>query len=267
MRCRRLMSVGNPNAGEGLRVLIRCGRCLGCRVYHQRAWTLRMLMEQRSNVLTSFMTLTYADPVPSDPLGLPRITKFWKRFRKSTPATVRYFYCGEYGSRTNRPHFHAVVFGWAGQPGFSQLTEWPHGFVHCGDATPASMAYVAKYALKSCVGLGAPHVVRMSRRPGLGLAALEEVGASLGREYREVEQLPTWLRVGARWYPLDRRARLSVASGFARAGGLVGVSTRSPLGLDLQAHLIDKWGAHLGPDLEVGRLKKIRIRELERGKA
>lgn len=74
-----------------------------------------------------FITLTYDDfHIPRRFYGDPRsgsalpcytlclrdVQLFFKRLRKAFPAAViRYFGCGEYGSRTFRPHYHFVLFG------------------------------------------------------------------------------------------------------------------------------------------------------------
>lgn len=113
---------------------------------------------------------------------------------------VKYYACGEYGERTNRPHYHIAVFGedfgddrqfWktskSGHPLWrsSRLTSlWTHGDADIGELTFESAAYVARYILKKITGTKAydhykrvdregneywlePEFNVMSRRPGL----------------------------------------------------------------------------------------------------
>jgi len=144
----------------------------------------------------SFITLTYNDEnvvwggqaptlVPKD------LTDFWKRLRKEY-GNVRYFACGEYGERTSRPHYHAIVFGLdfsdkefysrsKGGDDYHISTRlngvWGHGNVIIGDVSFESAAYVARYIVDKKTGPLArvyqeqgiePPFVRMSRKPGIG---------------------------------------------------------------------------------------------------
>jgi len=58
---------------------------------------------------------------------------------------IKYFAVGEYGSRRKRPHYHAIIFN----TDVSRIeAAWPHGFVHTGSVTGASIAYTLKYMHK-----------------------------------------------------------------------------------------------------------------------
>lgn len=120
---------------------------------------------------------------------------FFKRlritlFRSGYPGVdnVRYYMCGEYGDKTHRPHYHAIVFGWMpgdllallGKPGLfvsptlSKL--WPYGYHTVARVDPECVSYVAGYVDKKLDGARmqwaennvAPEYVRMSRNPGIG---------------------------------------------------------------------------------------------------
>lgn len=105
---------------------------------------------------------------------------------------IRVFYCGEYGSLNNRPHFHFIFFNlplpkddlvfWQQQDGYSvyrsYLIEslWDKGFSTVGNCTYETCAYVARYVLKKHKGKTAiyyrdnglvPEFVEMSRKPGI----------------------------------------------------------------------------------------------------
>lgn len=95
-----------------------CGSCLNCRINYTSAWTLRCLYELADWESASFITLTYDDlHLPSNyGLVADETTRFFKRLRKylnneSPGRKIKYYACGEYGERTKRPHYHAIVFG------------------------------------------------------------------------------------------------------------------------------------------------------------
>jgi len=124
------------------------------------------------------------------------LTLFWKRLRKAGH-DVRYFACGEYGDKLNRPHYHACVFGYTPQDKKlytiknghrlyrSDMLDaiWQLGDVRIGDVTFESASYVARYVMKKQTGKAKqyyedegiePEFVRMSRRPGLGSKFYDE---------------------------------------------------------------------------------------------
>jgi hypothetical protein len=35
-----------------------------------------------------------------------------ERTKKISPLKIRFFHCGEYGDKTRRPHYHALIFGY-----------------------------------------------------------------------------------------------------------------------------------------------------------
>lgn len=105
---------------------IPCGKCVGCRMEYSRQWANRCMLELEYHESAYFVTLTYDDyHVPRsyypDPdtgeaqlsltLQPDDVTLFLKRLRKNTGQEFRYFYCGEYGPSTWRPHYHLIIFG------------------------------------------------------------------------------------------------------------------------------------------------------------
>ena len=82
------------------------------------------------------------------------LQKFFKRLRKhisyALPSLlIKYFACGEYGSRTFRPHFHAVVFCSAPVSAsiFSSLVRlsWKSGIIDVQRVAANAASYVASY--------------------------------------------------------------------------------------------------------------------------
>ncbi len=188
---------------------VPCGSCLGCRAEQARQWAVRLLHEMQMHDSAWFLTLTYSDEeMPEHGSLYPEdLQGFFKAVRRDYPAeAVRYYACGEYGGRTQRPHYHAVLFGVdfldkhilrdgaSGDVWGSETLDryWRHGFAEFGAVTPKSAAYVAGYVRKK-IGKRAepddytrvnehtgeliqiePEFARMSLRPAIGLNWIEK---------------------------------------------------------------------------------------------
>lgn len=141
----------------GVRELtIPCGGCIGCRTRKARDWAIRCTLELQQHERAAWVTLTYDDAHLVRPwaeaqatLSKPHLSAYVKRLRERVRSTaqVRFFAVGEYGDRTHRPHYHAILFGVA--PDERHLSRaWPHGLVHADVVTPRNVAYTAGYAQK-----------------------------------------------------------------------------------------------------------------------
>lgn len=180
---------------------------MACRLEKSRQWAIRCYHETKINPVGIFCTLTYNDDhLPSgETLIRSHMPSFIKRLRKKTP-TIRTFYCGEYGEKTNRPHYHALIWGWdpsdkklykrsKGHEIFtSEIMEktWGLGQTNFGAITFESAAYVARYTTKKITGPLAeehyttidpdtgeinerlPEFSGQSRRPGVGIPWLKK---------------------------------------------------------------------------------------------
>lgn len=152
-----------------------CGKCIGCRLEYAREWACRCVHEASLYKHNFFLTLTYDDQHlkwTSDgeqTLFKKDFQDFMKRLRKyfydrDKDNKIRYFYCGEYGGQTHRPHYHAILFNcppfvdvqeighnYAKQPLYhSDILDsiWKNGRVILGTVTYDSCAYVARYVSK-----------------------------------------------------------------------------------------------------------------------
>lgn len=167
-----------------------CGRCMACRIAKSREWTARLLHEMESHNVSSFVTLTYAEdylPVSGD-LVKAHLQGYFKRLRSalSKGRKIKYYACGEYGTKRGRPHYHAIIFGLG--PDDKMLIEeaWPNGLVHIGTVTRYSAQYVAgyimdKYGSKNLVG---DHKVKpfLLCSKGIGRVWMEENKVALVRD-------------------------------------------------------------------------------------
>ena len=183
-----------------------CGQCIGCRLERSRQWAMRCTHEAQQHAVNSFITATYNDEnLPErGQLVYAHWQSFMRRLRKQTGKKIRFFVSGEYGETTERPHYHAIIFGhhWHDQTPLSQLGEqkyfrseilnrqWQKGNCVIGAVTFESAAYVARYCLKKITGPGADeHYKRtdekgdyektrefahMSLKPGIGKTWLDQ---------------------------------------------------------------------------------------------
>jgi len=141
-------------------VQVPCGRCIGCRLDRSLFWALRCVHEASLYEENCFITLTFDnDHLADGSLKVADFQNFMKRLRqKIAPKKVRFFHCGEYGVKFDRPHHHACLFGFDFPDKVlfkkdlytsAMLSElWPFGFSTVGKVTFESAAYVARYVLK-----------------------------------------------------------------------------------------------------------------------
>lgn len=138
---------------------VPCGKCLECLKLRVNSWYVRLMSQKDVSESALFITLTYDDEhLPfsdngSMQLNYPDTQLFWKALRKrnksKTIKPIKYFLVGEYGSKTHRPHYHAIVFNVINPDDIVEL--WTKGNVHIGKMEEASTYYTLKYALKRAV--------------------------------------------------------------------------------------------------------------------
>ena len=172
-------------------IAIPCGKCEQCRAAQAAEWGTRAIIETKAHKENCFTTLTYNNEnLPKKrTLQKKELQKFWKRLRKNTKKKIRYLACGEYGPKTKRPHYHAIIFGYIPKDlKFKKITKqkdtlytskeiekiWGKGYAIVGNATEESAAYVARYTTKK---LNTTITIKrnrekefivMSRKPAIG---------------------------------------------------------------------------------------------------
>lgn len=160
----------NPTVATS-EIQLPCGNCILCRTKHSKEWAIRITHESQLHDENSFVTLTYADEhlplINNTPtLRLSDLQKFIKRLRFTLDAEhgkkIRYYAVGEYGSKSNRPHYHLCVFGHAfterrtilrREPSLLWTNDtlektWGMGEVRVGALTFATAQYTASYVTK-----------------------------------------------------------------------------------------------------------------------
>lgn len=150
----------NPFFHQGQGMLFDCGSCRACRLKRRGEWALRMQHESSTvGHKTLFVTLTYnAEHLPKDyGLSIEDCQKFFKRLRrrldrKNDKTKFKYYLCGEYGPKTRRPHYHAIIMGLDITYANDIYKAWglcdAAGFKCTQTADTKSFKYVAGYASK-----------------------------------------------------------------------------------------------------------------------
>lgn len=180
-----------------------------------------MVLESNTCKYSYFVTLTYKDdclpPVISNPL-LKTLSKkdyiyFLKTLRKKLK--FRYYGVGEYGSLSERPHYHFIIF-----TDSMELLEftwivrkvWKYGFSFVVESTTNSIAYVAGYVSKKLVSYKKDYQGRikefstMSRRPGLGYFYCPALANHISFTYGSLDIVET-IMIGDRKMPLPKYLR------------------------------------------------------------
>lgn len=148
--------------------VLPCGKCAECLKKRQNGYMCRCIEEARKRGNIWFITLTYANDHLPIVKGVPSLCrediKKWKRevrrdYQRKTGnkfPDFSYLLCGEYGSRTHRPHYHGFLCGldkyhamvlsqyWQDHYGFTVFKFIPFS---SKDVSCVSR-YVAKYCVK-----------------------------------------------------------------------------------------------------------------------
>ena len=171
------MSCTNPVGvyrKDGSPTVRPCGTCIDCRLDYSRQWAIRCIHEAQMHDENCFLTLTYNDDnIPhSGSVKREELTNFMKRLRRDIePKKVRFFGCGEYGKKYDRPHYHLCLFGYdfpdkeihktefrrKGNPDILYISKmlgaiWKKGFHTIGELNYKTAGYVARYVTKKHMG-------------------------------------------------------------------------------------------------------------------
>lgn len=213
-QCGKYGLIKNGFVTFNCRIELPCKKCLDCTLNHSKQWSVRCQLEAMQYPENScfMVTLTYNDsnlpfilcPVYDSSTDsyvikkYPTLNKqhsisFMKSLRQIFSRDflhngIRFFSCGEYGSKTFRPHYHFILFNCPlndltflkmSKTGFplyrSKILErsWTKGFVTVQPFSIECARYVAQYCVKKVgkhsLSLRQPEFINMSRRPGIGM--------------------------------------------------------------------------------------------------
>lgn len=212
----RLKAKGEPYEYK----FIPCGVCIGCRAEERKNWALRIELEAKKYKHNYFLTLTY----DNNHINIPEtwispktgeefyndgswtgtlikedLTRFMKSIRKWFERDyfhtgTKFYAVGEYGERTQRPHYHILLLNCPelelkpiGDYNRKTINAyytneriekiWGKGFIQIGSVTWESISYTAGYTMKKLFGEvkdeyyaqrgQLPIFAQMSRNPGI----------------------------------------------------------------------------------------------------
>lgn len=166
---------------------VPCGKCAACRDSRMNEWAQCINLELACHSESVWLTLTYNEEhLPHSRRELENdLRVIWRGL------PFRHFIVSERGGKSQRIHFHCVIFGqsFQGAKAFWEERWNGRGFVHVDDANRASCStYVAKYALKSdgdkdveafyADGLG-PNIRKQSKNPPIGCLVVPAMASRL----------------------------------------------------------------------------------------
>ena len=193
MSCVSPVKIQSPiHAHSKKYIYVPCGKCAWCRRDKRNEWCLRFEVEQKDNLYTDFITLTYDEehiPINIDDDGVCEmraskddVQKFIKRLRKQGH-NFKYFIVSELGPKNKRPHYHGIFFSNERIPEEDIQDKWGKGFTSSYPATPGAMRYVTKYILKG--NDRDNNFMLCSKRPSIGAGYVKESNAL--HTYRKTE--------------------------------------------------------------------------------
>lgn len=158
--CKSPSIIRNPKAGiKGQKEFlpVPCGKCKKCVSLKIAEWTWRFEQELRVTHSPLFVTLTYRTDAltynasgvkvlnPDDLRKYIMLLRF--HHKKQSSSDLRFFACGEYGSKRKRPHYHVVLLNCDDLR--LVIDTWKHGRVHVSPISSlASIGYTLKYLKK-----------------------------------------------------------------------------------------------------------------------
>lgn len=205
---------------------IPCKYCWACRLNYSAEWATRIMLEAQKYECNWFLTLTYDDehvPIAEKTSGekdgqviewendgtwgytlAPEDMKTFmntlrKNYERKGHKGIKYFYCGEYGENTRRPHYHIILLNCPLDIGLFYNTHidtnfkahwksleveniWKKGMIDIAELEWSCAAYVARYCTKKVANLMTkedylsnglyPEYVRMSK--GIGFDYYEK---------------------------------------------------------------------------------------------
>lgn len=252
---------------------------------YRQSWSARIQLEAACYASSVFFTLTYSpESLPDPPQLQPKdLQNFLKRLRRRLePRRVRFFACGEYGSRSLRPHYHGVLFGLELNDEIERIVNesWNfvdresgvrvnQGFTKVDALTPARAAYVAKYVCKDVsddekIPQGwQKEFARMSlKNGGIGYQYVEKMAGAINkanvRQRKEgfpllTELLGGSMRIGPCFYPVARylreKLKLKVVDGH---------SSELKKALEAQRRWRERLSEDISNGLDKGRQDRLR---------
>lgn len=173
-----------------------CRKCLPCRLNIAREKAIRAYHESSQHEDNIFLTLTYDDDhIGDNVLQYRDFQLFMKKLRLTKPDNyMPFMVTGEYGEKTKRKHWHAIIFNYSPSDATYKYTTdlnykvfesekitklWKKGNCEFGDVSLDSASYVARYSAKKlCHGKDEDHqyhpVHKVSTKRAIGRSWIEK---------------------------------------------------------------------------------------------
>lgn len=183
MGCYHSIQIYNPKKGlspylDKSLLTVPCGHCEGCKAEKRLAWFVRSYYEflrcTDNGGFVYYLTLTYNEnTVPKigddrvfckndieNYIEALRLRIKRKLQKKHYDSQLKFFYSGEYGGKTYRPHYHILFYcndpinKWLFRKYANDIWRKEYGFVKAGCRnygfvdSPGALHYVAKYVCK-----------------------------------------------------------------------------------------------------------------------
>lgn len=203
------------------------------------------MLEAAQHDENAFVTLTYDDEhyPEGGSLSPSDLRNYLKRLRFAlAPKRIRYFAAGEYGDKSDHPHYHLALFGTPScRNGVTRVSRtgkeccdvctlhrntWGKGHTFLGSLTDQSAAYIVGYVVKKTLNPKGeeelagrhPEFARMSNRPGLGAGIADEIASTILEHRLEdvIEDVPLAIRTGQRIMPLGKYLRRRLRARIGR---------------------------------------------------
>lgn len=238
----------NPYTQHGARAF-PCGSCFPCLKKRNHIWKTRLALEALNHPHTAFITLTYRpEELPKTPDGLPTLIpsdlSLWlKRLRIDCQrklrlnSSIRFYAAGEYGEKSELPHYHAILFSYPGCAyGISRYRDgrtldccaqcdlvrdtWGKGIVENQRASLGSYGYIAGYVMKKMTSKHDkrlegrhPEFSRMSlQNGGIGINAVPGIATTSARRMSDGVQndVDSLVRIDGKVMPIGKYLRQQI---------------------------------------------------------
>ena len=137
---------------------VSCRWCMGCRIQRRNEWATRIRLESfdymRKGFGSSFCTITYNEDNYRGGAYISDIQKMNKRLRYylkrdnslGIPTDFKYYCVSEYGTQTDRGHFHCIYMGLPSEFLSEYLRKsWKFGLIKVDPLSHSRIRYTLKY--------------------------------------------------------------------------------------------------------------------------
>lgn len=156
MKCISQLHITNPKLEltdeDKKYVTVPCGKCIMCLINKRTAWSFRLEQELKISDSALFITLTYSDEEIIYGNNEPTLVKtdiqtYIAKLRRANSVKIKYYAVGEYGTKTERPHYHAIIYNLDNKTILKIEKLWEKGQVHIAPCNIATINYTTKYMI------------------------------------------------------------------------------------------------------------------------